>query len=153
MHAMKDLMDRLKKSGLLPGEDVEYPRSFRGYLFNRVRYHARSLWPRPWNELPKTLDGTPEPTSHGPGPAQSAELREMIEVVREAVLSLPDDCGPVVALFYLCGQSYKEIAEQLSIPTSTVGTKLLRGRIILRKDASLGEYARLVLGENFVEGH
>ncbi|MFT4146098.1 MAG: sigma-70 family RNA polymerase sigma factor [Mobilitalea sp.] len=49
------------------------------------------------------------------------------------VLCLPDKYKIIIHLFYYEGYSIKEIAKILNIPSSTVGTRLERGRNTLKK--------------------
>jgi RNA polymerase sigma-70 factor (ECF subfamily) len=55
------------------------------------------------------------------------------EQVTEAVAQLDDDFRRVYELHAIDGKSYKEIAEALAIPASTVGTRLLRARRRLKE--------------------
>lgn len=53
--------------------------------------------------------------------------------VREAVLALPDDLRQVILLCELSDMSYEQIAEALSIPTGTVGSRRNRALRKLRE--------------------
>ena len=50
-----------------------------------------------------------------------------------AVQALPEAYSAVIHLYYYEGYSIKEIAKLLRLPTSTVGTRLARGRERLRR--------------------
>ncbi len=60
-------------------------------------------------------------------------LSEEESELLSAVLCLPDKYKIIIHLFYYEGYSIKEIAEILDIPSSTVGTRLERGRNALKK--------------------
>jgi RNA polymerase sigma-70 factor (ECF subfamily) len=70
-----------------------------------------------------------------------------IQLVRDAIDSLPPDLREVVVLREMEGLSYKEIAMLIGSPIGTVMSRLSRGRIRLQqllseeKDASLGAKA------------
>ena len=51
----------------------------------------------------------------------------------DAVRALPEKYGAVIHLHYYEGYSMKEIAHILGIPSATVGTRLARGRDLLRR--------------------
>lgn len=59
----------------------------------------------------------------------SEEESELLSVV----LCLPDKYKIIIHLFYYEGYSIKEIAKILNLPSSTVGTRLERGRNALKK--------------------
>ena len=58
--------------------------------------------------------------------------------VLEAVLSLPEKYSSVLHLYYFEDQPIREIARTLRIPAATVGTRLARGRELLRKRLTEG---------------
>jgi RNA polymerase sigma factor (sigma-70 family) len=71
--------------------------------------------------------------SNRPGPAQSAQEREMAEKVIEAIKSLPQPQRETVTLFYINGYSQKEIAEFLEVPVNTVKSRLHASRERLKE--------------------
>jgi RNA polymerase sigma-70 factor (ECF subfamily) len=55
-------------------------------------------------------------------------IREQeLEILADAVRTLPDRCRQVIMLRYLDGLAYKEIAAQLGISTETVKTQMAKG--------------------------
>ena len=50
----------------------------------------------------------------------------------DAVMKLPERYGTVMHLYYYEGYSIKEISDILRLPAATVGTRLARGRTLLR---------------------
>lgn len=67
------------------------------------------------------------------------ESEDFSDEVSYALKNVPEDFRAIVIMADLQEQSYKEIADQLSIPIGTVMSRLYRGRQILRK--KLREYA------------
>jgi RNA polymerase sigma-70 factor, ECF subfamily len=77
----------------------------------------------------KTLDDTAvaPPPSHGPHPS---------DLVRQAVLDLPDRSREVVVLHYFTGLSHKEIATSLGVSAEAVHGRLVRARRMLAERLS-----------------
>jgi len=59
---------------------------------------------------------------------------EKIEIVRQIVLSMPEQTRRVFMLRYAEGLRYRQIAEQLDISTNTVKTHLAKAMQILRRE-------------------
>jgi RNA polymerase sigma-70 factor (ECF subfamily) len=55
------------------------------------------------------------------------------ELVRAAIEQLDSEFAEATMLSLVADWTYQEIADHLNIPVSTVGTKIFRGRAILRK--------------------
>jgi RNA polymerase sigma-70 factor (ECF subfamily) len=66
----------------------------------------------------------PEDATHG------AEIQHRVQ---EALQHLPDELRVAVVLYDIEGQSYKDIAETLSIPEGTVKSRIHRARLGLRE--------------------
>lgn len=69
---------------------------------------------------------------------QCAELaqgncRELDGGLLQIVLMLPEKYRTIIHLYYYEDYTIKEIAQILSLPSATVGTRLARGRAMLRK--------------------
>ena len=60
-------------------------------------------------------------------------LAQLIKVVLEAVLALPEDYKTAVYLYYYEGYSAKEVASILRCPQATVRTRLARARKQLKQ--------------------
>ncbi|HEY0790203.1 MAG TPA: sigma-70 family RNA polymerase sigma factor [Chthoniobacterales bacterium] len=63
-----------------------------------------------------------------PGPRANLETKATVEMVREAISTLPVEYREVVVLRELEGLAYKEIAEVVGIPIGTVMSRLSRAR-------------------------
>jgi RNA polymerase sigma-70 factor (ECF subfamily) len=70
-------------------------------------------------------------------PARDVECREMIARLRCALADLPGQQAEVFCLRVMSGMSYREIASELGIKTSTAGMLLHRARATLRERLSL----------------
>jgi RNA polymerase sigma-70 factor (ECF subfamily) len=69
--------------------------------------------------------------SDGSVQSESAERAESIELVRQAILTLPPDYREVVALCDLEEMSYDDAAANLGCSVGTVASRLHRGRALL----------------------
>jgi len=69
--------------------------------------------------------------SHAPD--QLTEQQEVQELVREAVMELPEKLRDVVVLYELQGESYEDIAGILDVPLGTVKSRLFNARGQLKK--------------------
>ena len=65
------------------------------------------------------------------GDLASPEPESLGELL-DAVMKLPERYGTVLHLYYYEGYSIKEISEILRLPAATVGTRLARGRTLLK---------------------
>ena len=63
----------------------------------------------------------------------SALLETPPEAVLEAVGQLPPELRAPLELLVLRGKRYREIAEELSVPINTIGTRIRRARQLLRE--------------------
>lgn len=64
-------------------------------------------------------------------PHDDFELREMVETVRQAILSLPEHYREVVVLCSLHEMNYEQTAEVIGCPVGTVRSRLNRARAML----------------------
>ena len=76
------------------------------------------------------------------GPREVVEGRERGEIVRQAVLALPEASRAVLVLREYEGLSYQEIADTLDIPKGTVMSRLNYARNLLRE--SLAPYLEVL---------
>lgn len=66
-------------------------------------------------------------------PEEYYERRETQESVRQAVAELPEKYRVPLVLRYLEEMTYKEIAEYMDLPVTTIETRLYRGKAMLQK--------------------
>jgi RNA polymerase sigma-70 factor, ECF subfamily len=68
-----------------------------------------------------------------PGPAETAQLNELVELVRRELVELPERQAEAFWLHCIEGMTYEEVGQQLGIDTSTVGGLIHRAKLRLRK--------------------
>ncbi|RKY63245.1 MAG: RNA polymerase sigma factor WhiG, partial [Candidatus Latescibacterota bacterium] len=74
----------------------------------------------------------------GEDPSESAERREMEELLMEAIRSLPERHREVIVLYYYEGLTLKEIGEVLGVSDSRVSQ--LHSEALLRLRAKIRRY-------------
>ncbi len=73
-------------------------------------------------------------------PEELYQRKETQELVRQAVADLPEKYRVPLVLRYLKEMTYKEIAENMDLPVTTIETRLYRGKAMLQKKLEyLGE--------------
>jgi RNA polymerase sigma factor (sigma-70 family) len=72
-----------------------------------------------------------DPASETPGPAEAAEVADLVARVRGAVAGLPDGQRDAVWLFYLQGLSHREVAAELDVSVGAVKSRLYQARAAL----------------------
>ncbi len=77
-----------------------------------------------------------------PTPDELLEQEEMRQTVTNAIETLSEKNRLVTTLYYLDGMSYKEIAQQLNVPVSTIEGRLYRSRKQLKGEISMTEEVR-----------
>ena len=124
---------------------LERPERFEAWLFAIAANLARRLW-RQQLRWPISLDGLSSAypdlpvsawTSLAPpeaSPDVVFEEAEQSRALRAALESLPASLGRVVALHYLDGLDYREVAAALDVPVSTVKGRLFKSRQRLQKE-------------------
>ncbi len=90
---------------------------------NRLRHSSR-------NELPLELCNE----------LAQGDLRKSNSGILQAVLKLPEKYRTIIHLYYYEDYTIKEIAQIAALPSATVGTRLARGRALLRKMLEGGIY-------------
>ena len=113
---------------------------FSTYLFsiaaNLGRNHARWKSRHPTVSLDATSeDGRPlvhEVSDPSQGPDEHADSAERYELVRRALVALPQDLREAISLFVYEGMSYSEIAELADCSAKAVETRIYRARQLLK---------------------
>lgn len=83
--------------------------------------------------LDKVIEFAPLATRKDMQPEEYYERRETQALVRQAVSELPDKYRLPLVLRYLEDLSYREIAETMDLPLTTIETRLYRGKALLQK--------------------
>lgn len=114
---------------LLREKDAGRIRHTRAFMFTAARNVALDVFRRR-----KTAGTEPIPHSGAidvveerPDAAEALSQRQELEILTDAVRTLPDRCRQVIMLRYLKGCSYKEIAGLLDVSTETVKTQMAKG--------------------------
>lgn len=119
---------------------LDDPDRFKSWLRQLVRNTALDWRRRQKNHL--SLDDTSPDTGHGqaiepvadaPQPAQSMQRSELRALIRARIEDLPANQREVVALKYLEGLSYEDIAQITNSTVSSVESRLHRARAKLRE--------------------
>lgn len=109
-----------------------------GTWFYRIVYNAcmtrlsRRQDNAPSLDDPEAIGGENAVASNDPDVLESIAEAERFEILDAEMQKLPEKFRAVLALFYVQGQKYEEIAKVLDLPLSTVKTHLFRARALLR---------------------
>lgn len=114
--------------------------SLRNWLYRIAVNTAIDMLRKEKRILPGSVDDL-YLTDSGPGPETMAADSERAEMVREAVLELPDASRAVLMLREFEGLSYREIAEALDIPNGTVMSRLNYARKLLKEKLEVQLYS------------
>ena len=107
-------------------------RAFPAWLRRIIAKHCDRIMRR--KRIPTVpLDGAGEVSTKEPGPAATAQHREMRDKVLEAIRALPESQRHAATLFYLDGHPEKEVARLLDVPVTTVKKRLYFSRQNLRE--------------------
>jgi len=108
------------------------PAAFPGWFHRIVRYQCNRLTRRKRLDTVPLDDGLSAPAP-SPGPARTAEEREMKDKVLDAIDSLPPPQREATTLFYINGYSQNQIADFLEVPVNTIKTRLHASRKRLKQ--------------------
>ncbi len=122
-------------------DKLREPERFASWL-RRVTFGVTMDWLRTFRpKIFAQLDGrvdldTLEIPDFHPGPAETAERRELAAAVLAALASLPPKYRVPLTMFHLDGLSYQKVAAFLDIPLGTAKSMIHRAREKLRAAAS-----------------
>lgn len=112
-------------------------RPFAPWLYRvvtNVCYSQLRRRPRETVPLEGVIELTPLlPSQASNQPEERYEQEETQRLVRQAIAELPENYRLPIVLRYLEDFSYRQIAEIMEVPVSTVETRLYRGRALLQK--------------------
>lgn len=104
---------------------------------NLCRDWARKQRPDLFSHLAGDEEGQPsiieEWVDGRPLPLDRVETQELAEMLRRAVMELPEPYRVVITLRYTEGLSYQEIAVVQGAPVNTIRTHLFRAKALLRQ--------------------
>jgi RNA polymerase sigma-70 factor (ECF subfamily) len=111
-------------------EELNHISNFQGYLYAMVRNRTISEFRKKILELnSKPVD---ELESLSPGPADSVEIRELLEILMRGIQKLPTRRKQVFTMSRFDGMSYDEIAKNLGISKSSVNQHIVEALVFLR---------------------
>lgn len=87
------------------------------------------------------------PLSRDPGPVAALEQQDRVQLLRDAMASLPDTLRIAVLMRDIQELSYQEIADTLRLPEGTVKSRINRGR------TELARQIRKLRGADFGPSH
>ena len=129
--AVADIDDLVQESylRLLRARAKGTLRSIKGFLFTTARNAAWDVFRRPNATSLDAIVETDETVvrDDSPGVADLVSRDQELDLLTEAIQSLPARCGEILALRKLCGLSHKEIAARLGISEGTVNVQVGRG--------------------------
>lgn len=112
---------------------------------NLCRNHTRWRSRHPAVSIDEENDGIPNSLSNkltdsSPLPGEKLEADEQNKMVKDAVISLPDDLKTAILLYEFEDRSYEEIAEILGCSSKAVEMRLYRARQLLKEKLRLVPY-------------
>lgn len=102
-------------------------RHARGFLFTAVRNAAIDLMRRRQVHLTIIEEQKLPLLDEALGTIDSIDRAQQVDVLMQAVATLPPRCREVMRLRYFEGLAYKEIAERLGLSPETVKVHLIKG--------------------------
>jgi len=126
--AQEAFLEAFEKIGKLR-EAKAFPGWLRAIVFKQCDRLTRGgkLQTNPLEEGLRVADGKPDPL-------ERVEKMELSAAIHKAIMSLPEGERAVTSMFYIEDKSHKEIAEFLSIPVSTVKSRLHSARSKLKEE-------------------
>jgi RNA polymerase sigma-70 factor (ECF subfamily) len=114
--------------------------SLRNWLYRIAVNTAIDMLRKNKRILPSAVEDLALMDAH-PGPEAILLSEERTELVRKAVVELPDASRSVLVLREYEGLSYQEIAEALEIPVGTVMSRLNYARKLLKEKLEINLYS------------
>jgi len=131
-HAAEDIAQEAFVQVFMDIGKLECPRAFAGWfrkiIFTKWTRHLRQKLPPM-----EVYDEDSNSSAEGREPADPAIEGERREQVLRLVDALPGKERTVISLFYLSGYRMKEIGDLLSIPISTVKSRLYTARLKMQR--------------------
>lgn len=124
--AAEDVVQETFVTAYLRLGDLREPGKFAAWLL-RIAANLCGQYTR--RQRDSATESAPEPATRS---AEAAVLDR--DVVHRALSALPQENGLVLALFYVNGYSYAEIASMVDAPTTTVKGRIERGRRQMREE-------------------
>ena len=103
---------------------------FSSWIYRIVHNQAMNTISRHKKELPllENMD-----FSNDKNPETDLTKKEIQEKVNKCISQIPLKYAEPLSLFYLEDKSYEEISDILRLPTGTIGTRINRAKILMKK--------------------
>jgi RNA polymerase sigma-70 factor (ECF subfamily) len=128
LHDLDDVVQETY-TRLMREKEAGRVRHVRAFMFTAARNVALDFFRRRrtagGDSIPHSAP--PDVVEEAPDAAEVFDQRQELEILTEAVNSLPERCRQVIMLRYLKGCSYKEIAAILDVSPETVKTHIAKG--------------------------
>lgn len=111
-------------------EELPHISNFRGYLYAMVRNRTISEFRK--KILALNDQKVDELESLSPGPVDSVEMRQLLEILMLGIQKLPTRRKQVFIMSRFDGMSYDEIARKLGISKSSVNQHIVEALVYLR---------------------
>lgn len=98
-----------------------------------VCYTALRKKPEPTTPLDKVIDFAPLIPETYTQPEDYIEVKEIQNIVGQALAELPENYRVPLVLRYLEDLTYQQIADVMDLPLTTIETRLFRGKSLLQK--------------------
>jgi RNA polymerase sigma-70 factor (ECF subfamily) len=114
---------------VLREKDAGRIRHVRAFLFTAARNVALDIFRRRTHAPLATIThlAATDVMEERPNAAETLSQQQELEILADAVRSLPERCRQVIMLRYLKSCSYQEIADLLGISSETVKTHMAKG--------------------------
>jgi len=132
----QDLAQEAFVQAYLSLHQLREPDKFASWLYS-VTANICKMWLRQRKAEGVALDKVAHETkfpSLSPSPHETVEKEEQRFAVQRAIASLSEKNRLAVTLHYIDGLSYQEISDFLSIPVSTIKSRLHRARLQLKEE-------------------
>lgn len=133
---LTDVDDLVQESyaRLLRARETGRVENAKTYLFATARHAALDFFRRKRVVSIECVEeiGDLSVLEEGAGVVDSVNRAQELELLSEAMQTLPDRCRHVLVLQKIHGLSYKEIAQRLGITESTVNAQIAKGVLRLR---------------------
>lgn len=117
----------IRTNGVCPGKDRH------AWLFTIARNSIRSNWRRRYSSPETGATSSADTPDHHAGVLDQLIALESEARVLDAVRKLPSGYSGILRGFYMEGKSCADLAEEYSMPATTVRVRLFRGREQLAK--------------------
>lgn len=127
----KDLVQEATLKAYKSFAQLEKQASFKSWMLTIVRNTFINQYRKKVKEPVKVhFDEIEE---YVPVPVVQEEEQTFNESLQRSIEQLPENFRSIIHLFYVEGQSYKEMADVLGIPVGTVMSRLYKARQLLKK--------------------